>query len=53
VGATEIYSAVTVSRIIDDYGREIGKAFGVTVWYFEPKTNRYRSIKSIIFKEKI
>ncbi len=53
VAGTNIFSSVTVSKIIDDYGRELGKAFGITVWYFEPKTDKYVSIKSVVFKEKI
>jgi len=51
VAGKDLYAGVTVSRIVDDYGRELGRAFGVIVWYFEPRTDKYISMKSIVFKE--
>ena len=51
VAGREIYAGATISRIIDDYGRELGRAFGVIVWYYEPKTDRFTSVKSLVFKE--
>lgn len=60
VAGIEIYAGVTASQIVDYYwdpsgsvrSRELGRAFGVTVWYFEPKTDRFISIKSLVFKER-
>lgn len=60
VAGIEIYAGVTVSQIVDYYwdpsgsirSRELGRAFGVTVWYFEPKTDRFISVKSLVFKER-
>jgi hypothetical protein len=53
IAGTEVYFGATVSRIIDEYGRELGRAIGVIVWYFDPKDGHYRSLKSIVFKERI
>ncbi len=46
-----IYAGVNISRIIDDSGRETGKAASVIVWYFEPFTDKLQQINTIIFKE--
>ena len=46
-----IYSAVNVARIVDDFGRETGKAASVMVWYFEPFTNNLKQITTVVIKE--
>lgn len=51
VAGRNIYAGVNVSSIIDDYGRDIGMAFGIIVWYFDPKNDKFVSIKSLVFKE--
>ncbi len=48
----KIYSAVNVARMIDDYGRETGKAASVMVWYFEPFTNELKTMTTLVIKEK-
>ncbi|GLI54034.1 type IV pilus modification PilV family protein [Thermodesulfovibrio yellowstonii] len=48
----KIYLAVNIARIIDDYGRETGKAASVMVWYFEPFTNTLKQMTSVVIKEK-
>jgi hypothetical protein len=47
----KIYSAVNVARIVDDFGRETGKAASVMVWYFEPFTNNLKQITTVVIKE--
>lgn len=47
-----IYVATNVARVVDDYGRETGKAASVMVWYFEPFTNKYQQMISLVMKEK-
>jgi len=46
-----IYSAVNVARIVDDFGRETGKAASVMVWYFEPFTNNLKQMTTLVIKE--
>lgn len=47
-----IYSAINVARLVDDYGRETGKAASVMVWYFEPFTNQFKQMTTLVIKEK-
>ncbi|GAB5045927.1 prepilin-type N-terminal cleavage/methylation domain-containing protein [Thermodesulfovibrio sp. TK110] len=47
-----IYAGVNVAKIVDDYGRETGKAASVMVWYFEPFTNELKKITTLVIKEK-
>lgn len=47
-----IYAAINVARVVDDYGRETGKAASVIVWYFEPFTDNYQQMVSLVIKEK-
>uniref|UniRef100_A0A7C4AKA3 Prepilin-type N-terminal cleavage/methylation domain-containing protein n=1 Tax=Thermodesulfovibrio aggregans TaxID=86166 RepID=A0A7C4AKA3_9BACT len=47
-----IYSAVNVAKIVDDYGRETGKAVSVMIWYFEPFTNDLKQMTTLVIKEK-
>lgn len=42
-----IYTAITIAKIDND----TGKAVGVITWYFDPITRKYKSIRSIVFKE--
>ncbi len=48
----KIYSAVNVARLVDYYGREIGKAASVMIWYFEPFTDDLKQMTTLIIKEK-
>lgn len=48
----KIYLAMNVARMIDSYGRETGKAASVMVWYFEPFTEKYQQMISLVIKEK-
>lgn len=47
-----IYVAVNVARTVDDYGRETGKAASVMAWYFEPFTNAFKQMTTVVIKEK-
>lgn len=48
----KIYVAVNVARLVDDYGRETGKAASVMLWYFEPFTNEFKQMTTLVIKEK-
>lgn len=48
----KIYSAINVARIVDEYGRETGKAVSVMIWYFEPFTNVFKQMTTLVIKEK-
>lgn len=45
-----IYMGITVARIVNDYNQEVGKAIGITVWYFDKINGKYKDIRTIIFK---
>ncbi|WP_353684268.1 prepilin-type N-terminal cleavage/methylation domain-containing protein [Thermodesulfovibrio sp. 3907-1M] len=47
-----IYTGVNVAKIVDDYGRETGKAASVMIWYFEPFTNELKRMTTLVIKEK-
>ncbi|MGC8796732.1 type IV pilus modification PilV family protein [Thermodesulfovibrio sp.] len=47
-----IYVAVNIARMVDDYGRETGKAASVMVWYFEPFTDELKKMATLVIKEK-
>jgi type II secretory pathway pseudopilin PulG len=46
-----IYSAITTAKIMNG-PLESGIAIGVITWYFDPNTNKYKSVHTIVFKEK-
>ena len=46
-----IYTAITTAKIMNG-PLESGIAIGVITWYFDPNTNKYKSIHTIVFKEK-
>lgn len=52
VSGREIFVAITTSRMVDVHSREVGRALGVVVWYFEPGTNSYKALRGVVFKEK-
>ncbi|MCX7760593.1 MAG: type II secretion system GspH family protein [Hydrogenothermaceae bacterium] len=45
-----IYTAITIAKIANTT-LESGKAIGVTTWYFDPITKKYKSIRSVVFRE--
>jgi hypothetical protein len=46
-----IYTAITTAKIMNG-PLESGIAIGVITWYFDPITNKYKSVHTIVFKEK-
>ncbi len=52
-GNTDIYVTLTVAyvRNFKDTSLISARAVGITVWYFEHGSNKYKEIRSIIFKE--
>ncbi|WP_299229724.1 prepilin-type N-terminal cleavage/methylation domain-containing protein [Sulfurihydrogenibium sp.] len=46
-----IYTAITTARIMN-VQLESGIAIGVITWYFDPNTNKYKFVHTIVFKEK-
>jgi len=51
-GNTYIYLALTVANVMNvkDPSEVSAKAVGVTVWYFEHRSGRYKEIRSVLFK---
>jgi len=47
-----IYLAMTVAMIVNSNNQEIGKAIGITVWYFDKISGKYKDIRTVIFKNK-
>jgi type II secretory pathway pseudopilin PulG len=46
-----IYTGITTAKIMNG-PLESGIAIGVITWYFDPNTNKYKSVHTIVFKEK-
>jgi type II secretory pathway pseudopilin PulG len=46
-----IYTGITTARIMNG-PLESGIAIGVITWYFDPNSNKYKSVHTIVFKEK-
>lgn len=51
IGNRRIYVGITVARLIQK-NNEIGKAFGITAWYFSPIDNRYKYVSTTLIKRK-
>ena len=51
-GNTDIYLALTVANVMNvkDPSEVSAKAIGVTVWYFEHRSGKYKEIRSVMFK---
>ena len=51
-GNTYIYLALTVANVMNvkDPSQVSAKAIGVTVWYFEHRSGKYKEIRSVMFK---
>ncbi len=52
VGNRTVYTALTVATITTAGGGEIGRAYGITAWYFSPINGRYKYESSLIIKRK-
>lgn len=50
VAGKRIYAGVNVARVVIS-GKEQGKIAAVIVWYFEPFTNKYQQLSSVVIKE--
>jgi len=46
-----IYTGITTARIMNG-PLESGLAIGVITWYFDPNSNKYKSVHTIVFKER-
>lgn len=46
-----VYVATTIARLVR-YNFEVGKAVGVIVWYFDPRTRRYVGYSSVVLRER-
>lgn len=51
IGSRNIYTGITIARLIQQ-NNEIGKAFGITAWYFSPIDNRYKYVSTTLIKRK-
>jgi len=46
-----IYTGITTARIMNG-PLESGLAIGIITWYFDPNSNKYKSVHTIVFKER-
>jgi prepilin-type N-terminal cleavage/methylation domain-containing protein len=52
VGRRSVYTAITVATITAAGGAEMGRAYGITAWYFSPIDRRYKYESSLLIKRK-
>ncbi|SNZ12202.1 prepilin-type N-terminal cleavage/methylation domain-containing protein [Hydrogenobacter hydrogenophilus] len=52
VGNRRVYTALTVATITATGGAEMGRAYGITAWYFSPIDRRYKYESSLLIKRK-
>ena len=52
VGKRSVYTAITVATITAAGGAEMGRAYGITAWYFSPIDRRYKYESSLLIKRK-
>jgi len=52
VGNRSVYTAITVATITAAGGAEMGRAYGITAWYFSPIDRRYKYESSLLIKRK-
>lgn len=50
-GRRQVYVGITVATLTQS-GRETGKAFGITSWYFSPTNRQYKSESTLLIKRK-
>ncbi|MFN7065373.1 MAG: prepilin-type N-terminal cleavage/methylation domain-containing protein [Aquificaceae bacterium] len=51
IGNREVYVGVTLARLVQQ-NNEIGKAFGITAWYFSPIDRKYKYVSTTLIKRK-
>jgi len=51
MGGRRVFVGITVANVVIG-GREIGKAFGITSWYFSPMNGNYKYESTLLIKRK-
>lgn len=52
VGNRRVYTSLTVATITATGGTEMGRAYGITAWYFSPIDRRYKYESTLLIKRK-
>lgn len=51
IGNRRLFVGITIARMVQQ-NNEVGKAFGITAWYFSPIDGRYKYVSTTLIKRK-